>query len=165
MEAPRLETLKEQVDRLEKEVKTLQKQVDKKVSDRVEAAAKDQARFFLVKFFIPFFEGICEFKGIRMEEAISALIYENRTLDEIFDENLEMTSSLMASPEFRVILTTVRPMADKSNKWIKDNSKILIDVLEEIHPEICTVITDTDGGEKWLFDSLFGIRDLLFKIS
>lgn len=135
------------------------------MSDRVEAAAKEQARFFLVKFFIPFFEGICEVKGIKMEEAISELIDDNRTLDKIFEENIEMASSLMASPEFRVLLTTVRPIADKSDKWIKDNSTIIIDVMKEIHPEMCKVISDTDGGEKWFIDSLFGIRNLLLKIS
>ncbi|GAG56639.1 unnamed protein product [marine sediment metagenome] len=100
-----------------------------------------------------------------MEEAISALIDDDRTLDKIFEENIEMASSLMASPEFRVLLTTVRPVADKSDKWIKDNSTIIIDVLEEIHPKMCKVISDTDGGEKWFIDSLFGIRNLLLKIS
>lgn len=163
--APRLETLKEQVDRLEREVKNLQKKVDKKVSDRVEAAAKEQARFFLVKLFIPFFEGICEVKGIKMEEAISCLIDENKTLDKIFEENIEMTSSLIASPEFRVILTTVRPIADKSDKWIKDNSKIIIEVMDEIRPEICKVIYSADNGVKWFTHSLIGIRNMLFKIS
>jgi len=119
-------TLKEQIDKLEKEVKALQKKVDRKISDRVDAAAREQARFFLVKFFLPFFEGVCDVSGVTLEAAISELIVDNVTLDEIFEENLEKTSSLMASPEFRAVLTTVRPVVDKSDKGIKNHSLIIL---------------------------------------
>ena len=158
-------TLKEQIDKLEKEVKALQKKVDRKISDRVDAAAKEQARFFLVKFFLPFFEGVCEVSGVTLEAAISELIVDNVTLDEIFEENLEKTSSLMASPEFRVVLTTVRPIVDKSDKWIKSHSIIILEVMEEIRPEVYKVILETDNGKEWFVASLIGVRDMLFKIS
>ncbi len=158
-------TLKEQIDKLEKEVKVLQKKVDKKISDRVDAAAKEQARFFLVKFFLPFFEGVCEVSGVTLEAAISELIVDNVTLDEIFEDNLEKTSSLMASPEFRVVLTTVRPVVDKSDKWIKNHSLIILEVMEEIRPEVYKVILETDNGKEWFVASLIGVRDMLFKIA
>jgi len=158
-------TLKEQIDKLEKEVKSLQKKVDRKISDRVDAAAREQARFFLVKFFLPFFEGVCEVSGVTLEAAISELIVDNVTLDEIFEENLEKTSSLMASPEFRVVLTTVRPIVDKSDKWIKNHSLIILDVMEEIRPKVSKVILETDNGKEWFVASLIGVRDMLFKIS
>lgn len=164
MEAPRLEALREQVDRLEKEIKTLQKKVDKKVADRIEAAAKEQARFFLIKFFIPFFEGVCEVKGIKLEQAISELIDENKTLDDIFEENIERTSSLMGSPEFRVVLTTVRPIADESDEWIEKHSLIILEVMEDIRPELAEVVYEADNGRKWFADSLIGIRKMLFKM-
>jgi len=160
-----LVTLKEQIDKLEKEVKVLQKKVDKKISDRVDAAAKEQARFFLVKFFLPFFEGVCEVSGVTLEAAISELIVDNVTLDEIFEDNLEKTSSLMASPEFRVVLTTVRPVVDKSDKWIKNHSLIILEVMEEIRPEVYKVILETDNGKEWFVASLIGVRDMLFKIA
>jgi len=160
-----LVTLKEQIDKLEKEVKSLQKKVDRKISDRVDAAAREQARFFLVKFFLPFFEGVCEVSGVTLEAAISELIVDNVTLDEIFEENLEKTSSLMASPEFRVVLTTVRPIVDKSDKWIKNHSLIILDVMEEIRPKVSKVILETDNGKEWFVASLIGVRDMLFKIS
>lgn len=162
LEAPRLETLREQVAKLEKEVKALQKKVDKKVSNSVEAAAKDQIRFFLVKFFIPFFEGVCEVKGIKLEQAISDLIDENKTLDELFEDNIEKTSSLMESPEFKVILTSVRPIANESDEWIEDHSLIILEVMKEIRPEIAKVIYEADNGMKWLVDSLIGIKKMLF---
>ena len=160
-----METLKKQIDKLEKEVKALQKQVDKKKADTTKAAAKEQARFFLVKFFLPFFEGVCEVSGVTLEAAISELIVDNVTLDELFEENLEKTSSLMASPEFRVVLTTVRPVVDKSDKWIKSHSVIILEVMEEIRPEVSKVILETDNGKEWFVASLIGVRDMLFKIS
>jgi len=158
-------TLKEQIDKLEKEVKALQKKVDKKVSDRRDAAAKEQARFFLLKFFIPFFEGVCEVSGVTLEAAISELIIDNKTLDSIFEDNLDKTASLMASPEFRVVLTTVRPVVDKSDKWIKNNSMVILEVMEEIRPEVSKVIYETENGEEWFIASLIGVRDMLFKIN
>ena len=158
-------TLKEQIDKLEKEVKALQKKVDKKVSDRRDAAAKEQARFFLLKFFIPFFEGVCEVSGVTLEAAISELIIDNKTLDSIFEDNLDKTASLMASPEFRVVLTTVRPVVDKSDKWIKNNSIVILEVMEEIRPKVSKVIYETDNGKEWFIASLIGVRDMLFKIN
>ena len=158
-------TLKAQIDKLEKEVKALRKKVDKKVADRRDAAAKEQARFFLLKFFLPFFEGVCEVSGVTLEAAISELIIDNKTLDEIFENNLDKTASLMASPEFRVVLTTVRPVVDKSDKWIKNNSMIILEVMEEIRPEVSKVIYETDNGKEWFIASLIGVRDMLFKIA
>lgn len=158
-------TIKEQIDKLEKEVKALQKEVKRKVADRRDAAAKEQARFFLVKFFLPFFEGVCEAKDIRLEAAISELIADNVTLDEIFEENIDKTAILMASPEFRVVLTTVKPVVDKSDKWIKNNAMIILEVMEEIRPKVSKVIYETDNGKEWFIASLIGIRDMLFKLS
>lgn len=158
-------TIKEQIDKLEKEVKALQKEVKRKVADRRDAAAKEQARFFLVKFFLPFFEGVCEAKDIRLEAAISELIADNVTLDEIFEENIDKTAILMASPEFRVVLTTVKPVVDKSDKWIKNNAMIILEVMEEIRPKVSKVIYETDNGKEWFIASLIGIRDMLFKLT
>lgn len=158
-------TIKEQIDKLEKEVKALQKEVKRKVADRRDAAAKEQARFFLVKFFLPFFEGVCEAKDIRLEAAISELIADNVTLDEIFEENIDKTAILMASPEFRVVLTTVKPVVDKSDKWIKNNAMIILEVMEEIRPKVSKVIYETDNGKEWFIASLIGIRDMLFKLA
>ncbi len=160
-----METLKEQVSRLEKEVKALEKKVDKKKTNRKRSAAKEQARFFLQKFFLPFFDGVCEANGVSLEAAISELIVENKTLDEIFELNLDKTASLMASPEFRVVLTTVRPVIGKSNDWIRTHSVIILEVMEEIRPEVSNVIYDADTGEEWFVASLIGVRDMLFKIN
>lgn len=158
-------TIKEQIDKLEKEVKALQKEVKRKVADRRDAAAKEQARFFLVKFFLPFFEGVCEAKDISLEATISELIADNVTLDEIFEENIDKTAILMASPEFRVVLTTVKPVVDKSDKWIKNNAMIILEVMEEIRPKVSKVIYETDNGKEWFIASLIGIRDMLFKLA
>ena len=155
--------MKDQVDRLQKEVEALKKTVHNRAIEKAEYAARIQAAFFLRKFFIPYFEGVCEVKGTTIEEGFLILIKEGRTLDQVFEENIARTKDLMVTPEFRVVLSTLRPIANQSNEWIDEKSHTLLDVLQEIRPPLEAIIRQTEGGEQWFSESLIGIRRMLFQ--
>ena len=156
-------SLQEQVDKLQKEVDALKKKVQNRTMEKAEYVARIQAGFFLRKFFIPYFEGVCDVKRTTLEEGFLVLIKEGKTLDQVFEENMARTKDLMVTPEFRVVLSTLRPIANQSNEWIDEKSHTLLDVLQDIRPPLEAVIRQTEGGEQWFSDSLVGIRRMLFQ--
>jgi hypothetical protein len=135
--------------------------VDKQKKERLEDIAKIQARFFLEKFFVPFFDGLCEAQGYSVEQVVSILIDNGETLDTIFEENLDKTSNLMTTAEFRVVFTAIRPIIDKPDEWIEDHSLILLEVMDEVRPSVAEVISTKEGGRKWFADSLIGLKRML----
>ena len=160
-EAPSLEVLRESVAKLEKEVEKLQKQVDKQKRETAENIAKIQAKFFLEKFFVPFFDGLCEARNYTLDQVVTNLIDEDTTLDSLFEENLDRTSNLMASAEFRVVFSAIRPIIDNPDEWIKEHSLVLLEVMHEVRPSTAEIISTKDGGRKWFADSLIGLKHML----
>ena len=140
----------------------LQKQVDKQKKERLRDLAKIQARFFLEKFFVPFFDGLCESQGYTVDKVVTILIDEGTTLDNIFEENLDKTSNLMTTPEFRVVFSAIRPIIDNTDDWIKQHSLVLLEVMEEVRPSVAEIISTKEGGREWFANSLIGLKHMLF---
>ena len=163
MEDPHLETLRQEVERLEKEVKELEEANKQKAMEREEQAARKQAHFFLLNFFIPFYEGVCEKRETTLEEGMLNLIQNNETLDKLLTSNREQASQLVNLPEFRVVISAISPIAEKDDKWIKEKTPILLEVLENINESLSKTIKNTKGGKKWLADSMIGLKHVLFK--
>ena len=163
MEDPQLETLKEEVELLQQKVDELTVLNKQKSELREEQAARKQAHFFLLNFFIPFFEGVCENRTMTPEEGIITLIQDNETLDQILLSNREQAAQLVDLPEFRVVISAIRSIADKDDKWIKEKSQVLLEVLEEVNGTLANSINKTKGGKKWFSDSLIGLKHVLFK--
>jgi len=96
-----------------------------------------------------------------LDQVVTILIDEGTTLDNIFEDNLDRTSNLMITPEFRVVFTAIRPIIDKPDDWIEDHSLILLEVMEDIRPSTAEIISTKDGGRKWFSDSLIGLKHML----
>ena len=111
MEAHPLETLEQEVKRLEERVEELTEQNKQKAELREEEAAKKQAHFFLINFFIPFFEGVCEKRNTSLEEGMLNLIQNNETLDKLLTSNKEQAAHLVSLPEFRVVISAMIPLS------------------------------------------------------
>ena len=94
---------------------------------------------------------------------MKTLIQDNETLDKILQSNKQQASQLVNLPEFRVVLTAIRPIADKDDKWIKEKTPIQLEVLKEINIDLANTIKNTKGGKKWLSDSMIGLKNVLFK--
>lgn len=129
-----------------------------------EDIAKIQARFFLEKLFIPFFDGLCESQNYTLDEVVTILIDEGTTLDNIFEDNLDRTSNLMTTAEFRVVLTALRPIIGKPDEWVDDNSLVLLEVMEEVRPSVAEIISTKEGGRKWFSDSIIGLTHVLSSV-
>ena len=136
--------------------------MDKQVLKRKEDIAKIQARFFLEKFFVPFFDGLCEAQNYTLDQVVTILIEENKTLDSLFEENLDRTSNLMSTPEFRVVFSAIGPIMNASDDWFEENSLVLLEVMEEVCPSVAEIISTSDGGRKWFSDSIIGLKHMLF---
>ena len=135
--------------------------MDKQKKERLEDIAKIQARFFLEKFFVPFFDGLCEVKGYSVDQVVTILIDEGTTLDNLFEENLDRTSNLMTTPEFRVVFSAIRPIIDNPDEWIEEHSLVLLEVMDEVRPSTAEIISTKEGGRKWFADSLIGLKHML----
>ena len=135
--------------------------MDKQKKERLEDIAKIQARFFLEKFFVPFFDGLCEVQGYSVDQVVTILIDEGNTLDNLFEENLDRTSNLMTTPEFRVVFSAIRPIIDNPDEWIEEHSLVLLEVMDEVRPSTAEIISTKEGGRKWFADSLIGLKHML----
>jgi len=162
LEAHKLETLKEKISQLEDEISELKEKIKQKAIEQADIIAKTQARFFLSKLFIPFFEGVCDVNGVTLEDGIKDLIDKNITLDNILKENMDKTQELMKQPEFRIIYSVVAPISEKPPEWISEKSETIIEVMDEIRPELATIIREHENGHTWFSQSLLGIRNLIF---
>ena len=91
------------------------------------------------------------------------LIQNNETLDKLMTSNKEKAAQLVNLPEFRVVISAIRPIADKDDKWIKEKAPILLEVLEGVNQGLFNKIKNTKGGKKWLADSMIGLKHVLFK--
>ncbi|GAJ09992.1 unnamed protein product, partial [marine sediment metagenome] len=49
-----------------------------------------------------------------------------------------------------------------SDEGIKDRMVVLLEVMEKIRPPMANIIITTPGGQKWLYQSLVGLRNILF---
>ena len=157
-------SLEAEIKQLEKEIEMLEKKFKDQELEKERKMAQIQASIFIEKMFIPFFEGLCEAKGTTLEDGIADLIQNDETLDEIITKNAVRTNILMKEPEFQIVLMASRPIADKSDEWIKEQSMILIEVMNEIRPTLAQIIWQNDKGRDWFENSLIGLRNVFFRV-
>ncbi len=157
-----LETLRKEIQELESDIEDLEKKIKTKVSDKATALARGQARIFLERIFAPYMDGLCDTWGVSPEEGLHILITKNVSLDKIANDNPEALNEFLSQPEFRVITSITRPLGNVSDDWIKDKMTVLLSVMEDIRPELANTLITTPGGQTWFYESLTGLRDILF---
>ena len=121
-----------------------------------------QARIFLENIFAPYMNGICQEWGVSPEEALQILIKEEATFGKIAEDNPAALAELTNQPEIKVIVAIASPLKDVSDEWIEEKMDILFDVMVNIRPELARGIANTPGGTEWFYDSLTGLRNILF---
>ena len=117
---------------------------------------------FLEKMFSPYIDGVCSVLGETPEDGLRRLINEGTTFGSIAQDNPQALDQFLSQPEVKIILAIARPLRDVSEDWIEDKMDILFEVMVEIRPELASIIVDTPGGTEWFYDSLTGLREVLF---
>jgi len=157
-----VENLRKQIQELETDIEGLEETIRAKASDKATALARMQARIFLERIFSPYMDGICSSWGVSPEEGLQTLIKEDATFGKIAAENPKALAELTNQPEIKVLVAIASPLRDVSDEWIKEKTDILFDVMVDIRPELARGIAETPGGTEWFYDSLTGLRNVLF---
>ena len=147
---------------MESDIEELEEKIKNKTSEKATALARMQARIFLENIFAPYMDGICRVWGVSPEEGLSILIKDEATFGKIAADNPEALAELMNQPAIKVIVGIASPLRDVSDDWIKEKIDILFEVMMDIRPELARGIADTPGGTEWFYDSLTGLRNILF---
>jgi len=116
----------------------------------------------LERIFAPYMDGVCSAWGVSPEEGLRILIKEEATFGKIAADNPESLAELMNQPEVKVIVAIASPLRDVSDDWIKEKIDILFEVMVDIRPKLARGIADIPGGTEWFYDSLTGLRNILF---
>jgi len=157
-----METLRKQIQKLESDIAKLEENVRIKKAEKATVAAQVQARIFLESIFAPYMEGLCDIWGLSPEEGLRVLINEKASLDRIANDNREALTEFMSQPEVRVITAVASPLGNMPDDWIRDKMTVLLEVMEKIKPSMANIIITTPGGQDWFYESLKGLRDILF---
>jgi len=157
-----METLRKQIEELESDIAQLEENVRIKKAEKATVAAQVQARIFLESIFAPYMEGLCDIWGMSPEEGLLVLINENASLDKIANDNREALTEFMSQPEVRVITAVASPLGNMTDEWIRDKMTVLLEVMEKIKPSLANIIITTPGGQEWFYESLKGLRNILF---
>ena len=147
---------------MESDIGELEEKIKNKTSEKATALARMQARIFLENIFAPYMDGLCRVWGVSPEEGLRILIKDEATFGKIAAENPEALAELMNQPAIKVIVGIASPLRDVSDDWIKEKIDILFEVMMDIRPELARGIADTPGGTEWFYDSLTGLRKVLF---
>jgi len=156
------ETLRLQIQELEAEIAELEESIKVKAAKKATTLARMQAKLFLEMVFAPYMDGLCGGWGVSPEEGLKLLITENTSLDSIAKNNPADLATLVNTPEIQKIVEIASPLKDVSDDWIKDKMTVLFDVMVELRPNLARVIVETPGGTDWFYESLTGLRKLLF---
>ena len=155
--------MRRDIDVLETDIASLEDKIKAKASERATALARMQSRLFLEKLFAPYIDGVCKVWGVPPERGLRLLIEENTTFGTIAKNNPEALSEFLSQPEMKVLLAIASPLKDVSEDWVQEKLDILFEVMVEIRPELANIIVETDGGKEWFYDSLTGLKDVLFR--
>jgi len=156
------ESLRKQIQELESEIAELEKNIRLKAKEKSTVAARMQAQIFLERIFAPYMDGLCNGWHLRPEDGLRLLIEKEVTLDKIAYENRDELMEFLSQPECSVMFAAAKPLGDVSDEWIKDKTVVLIDVMGKIRPSLANTIITTPGGKEWFYESLMGLRDILF---
>jgi len=157
-----MENLRREIQNLETDIANLEERISAKASEKATALARMQARIFLERIFEPYMDGLCDTWGVSPEEGLRILIKEEATFDKIAADNPEALAELMNQPEIKIVVAIASPLRDVSDDWINEKMDILFDVMVDIRPELARIIADTPEGKEWFYDSLTGLRNILF---
>ena len=157
-----LEKTATKIKTLESEIEQLEHKIAKDASAKATALARMQSRIFLEKMFSPYIDGVCSVLGETPEDGLRRLINEGTTFGSIAQDNPQALDQFLSQPEVKIILALAAPLRTVSDDWIKDKMDILYEVMTEIRPELASIIVDTPGGTEWFYDSLTGLREVLF---
>ena len=157
-----VETLRKQIEELEADIAGLEEKIRTKKAEKATAAAQVQAQIFLERIFAPYMDGLCDVWGLSPEEGLRVLIKENVSLDRIADDNREALTEFLSQPEVRVITAVASPLGNVSDEGIKAKMAVLLEVMRKIRPSMANIIITTHGGQKWFYNSLIGLRNILF---
>ena len=99
-----------------------------------------------------------------MQQAIEATVaeLEEATFGKIAKDNPEALAELLSQPEITVIIAIANPLGSMPDEWIKQKTTVLIEVMKEIRPSLANAILETPGGIEWFYNSLTGLKDILF---
>lgn len=166
-----LKSLREQIQELEAQISDLEagnaeleELIRVQKSDETTVAAKAQAQFFLKSVFAPYMDGICQEWGVSPEEALRILIEEKATFGKIAKNNPKDLEKLKNDPTVKVVLEVASPLGNASDEWINEKMHVLLKVMREIRPSLAKAIIETPGGPEWFYQSLVGLRDILYGV-
>lgn len=147
---------------MESDIKTLEDKIKADASVKATALARMQSKLFLEKIFAPYMDGVCKVWGVSPEVGLRLLIEEKTTFGSIAKNNPEALAELISQPEIQVIVAIASPLKNVSDEWIQEKMDILFDVMVEIRPELARIIVETPEGSEWFYDSMTGLRNILF---
>ncbi len=147
---------------LEADIERLDVEIKEKASKKATALARMQSRLFLEQIFSPYINGVCKVLEVSPVEGLRKLILDDKTVGKLAKENPEVVSEFISLPEMKVLIAIARPLKNVSEEWIEEKMDVLFEVMSEIRPELAKIITDTPNGIEWFYDSLTGLRDILF---
>lgn len=157
-----VESLKRQIEELEADIEELKEKKRAIESEKATEAAQEQAKMFLEEVFAPYIDGVCSIWGVSPEEALQILIREKATFDKIAKDNPKDLEKLKNQPPIKKILKIAKPLGSMSDEWIKEKMTVLLKVMKDIRPSMARGILETPGGTEWFYQSLVGLRDILW---
>ena len=149
---------------LEADIERLDIEIKEKASKKATALARMQSRLFLERVFSPYINGVCTILEVSPEDGIRKLILDNKTVAKLAKNNPAAVSELLSLPEMKILIAIASPLKNVSEEWIEEKMDILFEVMTEIRPKLANTITETPGGTVWFYDSLTGLRDILFSL-
>ena len=157
-----LEKISDNIKILEADIEKLELKIAADASAKATALARMQSKIFLEKMFSPYIDGVCSVVGETPEDGLRRLINEGTTFGSIAQDNPQVLEQFLSQPEVKIILAIASPLRNVSEEWIKDKMDVLFEVMNELRPELASIINDTPGGKEWFYDSLTGLREILF---
>ncbi len=121
-----------------------------------------QARIFFEGFFEPYVIGVCKVWGVSPEEGLQILIDDGSPLGKIAKDKPEDLEALKNEPGVKEMFTVAKHLGEVSDDWIKEKMIVLLEVMREIRPSLANAIISKPGGQKWFYDSLIGLRDIIY---
>jgi len=109
-------------------------------------------------------DGLCDIWGLSPEEGLRVLIKENASLDKIAKDNPKALAEFLSQPEIKVIAAVARPLGSMSDEWIEQKMSVLLEVMVKIRPSMANAIIETPEGMAWFYESLIGLRNILFGV-
>ena len=149
---------------LEADIERLDAEIKEKASKKATALARMQSKLFLERVFSPYINGVCTVLEVSPEEGIRKLILDNNTVAKLAKNNPAALSELLSLPEMKILIAIASPLKNVSKDWIEEKMDVLFEVMSEIRPELAKIIIDTPNGVEWFYDSLTGLRDILFSL-